>query len=166
MKPANGGVLHTLFDYSHPRLLGGKPSHKSIPSSRPAAKHTPPDPLRPVSVAEGAKNCPRQSDSVPNTNKSLGGGAGGAGSTLLGLGGRRLGLRLPRSLVVHGMADATVPFVQTAKVGAALKALGVPTLVRFEPGGMKTDYNKRVVDVQDRLRYWYLVAGIIYQYMV
>lgn len=48
---------------------------------------------------------------------------------------RRLARRLPRSLVVHGMADATVPFSQTAAVAAALKALGVPTTVRFEPGG-------------------------------
>ena len=144
MKPANGGVLHALFDYSHPRLLGGKPSHKYIPSSRPAAKHTPPDPPRPVSVAKGAEKCPPQ---------SFVGEAGGAGSASLGLGDRRLGLRLPRSLVVHGMADATVPFVQTATVGAALKALGVPTLVRFEPGGRKIDYNKRVGILQGRLKY-------------
>lgn len=155
MKPANGGVLHALFDHSHPRLLGGKPSHKSIPSSRPAAKNAPPDPRRTVSVAESAENYPAESGGVPSTNKPPGGGADGGtsgdGSALLGLGGRRLGLRLPRSLVVHGTADATVPFVQTATVGAALKALGVPTIVRFEPGGKEIDYDKRVANLHGRL---------------
>lgn len=48
---------------------------------------------------------------------------------------RALGRRLPRSLVVHGTADATVPFSQTAAVAAALKTLGVPTVVRYDPGG-------------------------------
>lgn len=205
MKAANGGVLHALFDHSHPRLLGGKPSQKFVPSSRPAAKHFPPDarwslsvakkstgnfPVesdsapyvtaharRPFSVTKGAdtsppelggatreisgraESYPAESGSTPNNsirNKSLGGGDGGSfagprggkageglvgslagenGGPLPGVGGRRLGRRLPRSLVVHGMADATVPFVQTATVGAALRALGVPTIVRFEPGG-------------------------------
>eukprot|EP00904_Undaria_pinnatifida_P006577 jgi/Undpi1/3049/HiC_scaffold_15.g06425.m1 len=205
MKAANGGVLHVLLDHSHPRLLGGKPSQKSIPSSRPAAKQSPPDLRRRLSVPkQSSENGPAESDGAPHVttgvrrplsvttsagtnppelgvaprefpgsaesyqvesgntpnnslgNNSLGGGdgvglvgsrgsrageglvgslGGGNGGPLPGVGGRRLGRRLPRCLVVHGMADATVPFVQTATVGAALKALGVPTIVRFEPGG-------------------------------
>ena len=205
MKAANGGVLHVLLDHSHPRLLGGKPSQKSIPSSRPAAKQSPPDLRRRLSVPkQSSENGPAESDGAPHVttgvrrplsvttsagtnppelgvaprefpgsaesyqvesgntpnnslgNNSLGGEdgvglvgsrgsrpgeglvgslGGGNGGPLPGVGGRRLGRRLPRCLVVHGMADATVPFVQTATVGAALKALGVPTIVRFEPGG-------------------------------
>ncbi|CAN0456112.1 unnamed protein product, partial [Hapterophycus canaliculatus] len=48
---------------------------------------------------------------------------------------RALGRRLPRTLLVHGTADATVPFSQTAAAAAALRTLGVPTVVRFVPGG-------------------------------
>lgn len=129
MKAANGGLLHELFDYSHPFLLGGK-------SRQPAKASS----LAPSSLP------PRSPDSEPPATGSTVGGIApdarvpqtidrGRSAEVHGEGGRWLGRLLPRCLLMHGMADATVPFAQTAAVAAALKALGVPTIVRFIPGG-------------------------------
>lgn len=52
---------------------------------------------------------------------------------------RGLGWRLPRSLLMHGTADTTVPFFQTTTMAAALRALSVPTTVHLKPGGEDTD---------------------------
>lgn len=48
---------------------------------------------------------------------------------------RDLGRFLPRTLLLHGTGDGTVPFVQSSEVAAALEAIGVPTSTFFPDGG-------------------------------
>lgn len=158
MKAANGGRLHTLFDYSHQCFLGtGSRRAKQTwsrpplaPSSGPS-QHQQPRAQAPAKGEEPLTYSPRDTQPRGDVVMSGGGhrdggsslagkgpvalGAGGGGVPEAGDRGRGLGRRLPRVLVMHGTSDATVPFSQTAAVAAALRALGVPTVVRFEQGG-------------------------------
>lgn len=144
MKASHGGMLHTLFDYSHPVLLGGKTHpHRSrspggtssISTNSTAASSSRGD------GGDGDGDVDGDSATAVSTCSSLRGegrqgGQGHGRHSSRGMATRRaLGRRLPRCLVVHGTADATVPFSQTAAVAAALKTLGVPTVVRYDPGG-------------------------------
>lgn len=148
-------MLHTLFDYSHPRLLGGKDhSHHSPRIRSPGG--TPPKQGAIISSrgdgGDGDGDGDGDIDAVAVTGSSLGweGGHGhGRASNRVTVTRRALGRRLPRCLVVHGTADATVPFSQTAAVGAALKTLGVPTVVRYDQGGER---DKRQDMYQERER--------------
>lgn len=125
MKASNGGMLHTLFDYSHPHLLGGKPP------GTPANSRS-----RTRLGASSKQGTSLQSSASAGGEGDNGDAASMSGVSIGGQGCRRaLGSRLPRTLVMHGTADATVPFSQTAAVGAALRTLGVPTIVRYDPGG-------------------------------
>ncbi|CAM9266415.1 unnamed protein product [Scytosiphon promiscuus] len=170
MKPSNGGVLHTLFDYSHTHLLGRHP-HRSR-HSRPHMPLTPSpqlfnqqqqqhhEPDRNAIEEEGTSSTTysERGASPGSIHKNDGSSnraclAGGAGSfsgrssrggrgeapaaaATEGYRSRRaVGQRLPRTLLVHGTADATVPFSQTAAAATALRSLGVPTAVRFVRGG-------------------------------
>lgn len=152
MKAANGGMLHSLFDYSHPHLLGGNPHRPTRSSPRMPTTTSPHRQPQPQPSGEDAPQPRGTHGSFSNQGNSRRGDTGHgvnatdvSGSSLGGQGGRghgrassrkkALGRRFPRSLVVHGTADATVPFSQTAAVGAALKTLGVPTVVRYDPGG-------------------------------
>lgn len=133
MKAANGGLLHTLFDYSHPFLLGGKSRRPVVSSSRPPSR---PSTSHAICHSLEVEETTMLSSPGVSPNSALGSSPdGGGGAAVEGGHGRRLGRWLPRTLLVHGMADATVPFAQTAAIAAALKVLGVPTTVRFEPGG-------------------------------
>lgn len=159
MKASNGGVLHTLFDYSHPHLLGCSPRRPTSSRSRtPLAPTTPRHPQpqeepqpngyyspvghsrKPSDTFSKQGTSPRgdggdSSDTASGVSGSSLGGQGGHGHGRDSRRARALGRRLPRTLVVHGTADATVPFSQTAAVGAALRTLGVPTVVRYDQGG-------------------------------
>lgn len=161
MKASHGGLLHTLFDFSHPHLLGRKPHRSKHWPGTPLTPSHPPlnqqhqhqhrksssgdEPSPTLSLKHGAPATVSISNSTKGTvdNESLPPGSdrdhyGAAPAAAAAEGvcrARALGKRLPRSLLVHGMADATVPFSQTAAAAAALRALGVPTVVRFVPGG-------------------------------
>eukprot|EP00752_Nemacystus_decipiens_P010065 g8969.t1 len=129
MKASHGGMLHTLFDYSHPHLLSGK-AHRAHGLSRGISLQ---QGTFTSSARTGDEGDGDVSSAVSGNSYSGEGGLRGHGSAFSR--GRALGRRLPRCLVVHGTADATVPFSQTAAVGAALITLGVPTLVRYDLGG-------------------------------
>lgn len=142
MKAANGGMLHTLCDYSHPHLLGGLPHRRY--GSWPRTRLTRPPTLRQPQTQPTRRDEPHApsalrnhelqgaaSFAVSSSSHHNSGSLGRDRRTLR----RALGRRLPRCLVVHGTADATVPFSQTAAVASALRVLGVPTTVRFDPGG-------------------------------
>lgn len=154
MKAANGGMLHTLFGYSHPHLLGGVPQRRqerSVSWPRPPRPRAPPHPTlrHPEARPTGREEEGLHTLSAPRNNDTEGAAGLGASSPSssghhnggsLGRDKRALirialGRRLPRNLLVHGTADATVPFSQTAAVASALRVLGVPTIVRFDPGG-------------------------------
>ncbi|CAM9169542.1 unnamed protein product [Ectocarpus sp. 4 AP-2014] len=158
MKAANGGRLHTLFDYSHQCFLGtgshqatrtwsrpplapsSGPSQHQQPRAQPPAKGEEPStysrrdtrPRGDVVMSDGGH---RDGGSLSAGEGPVALGTGGGGVPGAGDRGRGLGRRLPRVLVMHGTSDATVPFSQTAAVAAALRALGVPTVVRFEQRG-------------------------------
>ncbi|CAM9204143.1 unnamed protein product [Ectocarpus sp. 12 AP-2014] len=162
MKAANGGRLHTLFDYSHQCFLGTGSHRATRTWSRPPLatssgpsqhqqQHQHPRAQPPAKGEEPSTCSPRDTQPRGDILMSGGGhrdggsssagngpvalGTGGGGVPEAGDRGRGLGRRLPRVLVMHGTSDATVPFSQTAAVAAALRALGVPTVVRFEQGG-------------------------------
>lgn len=158
MKAANGGRLHTLFDYSHQCFLGTRSRRAERTWSRPplAPSSGPPQYQQartepPSKGEEPSMFSPRDTQTggdvvMSNRGHRDGGsslegqapialGAGGEGVPGAGDSRRGLGRRLPRVLVMHGTSDATVPFSQTAAVATALRALGVPTVVRFELGG-------------------------------
>lgn len=137
MKASHGGMLHTLFDYSHPVLLGGKTHpHRSrspggtssISTNSTAASSSRGD------GGDGDGDGDVDGDSATTAVSCTISSSRGDGRQGMATRGA-LGRRLPRCLVVHGTADATVPFSQTAAVAAALKTLGVPTVVRYDPGG-------------------------------
>lgn len=141
MKAANGGLLYTLFDHSHPLLIGGKSAQLASSSCRVpmmTMNGTRQSSHLARSSSEDVEGEPVASRYVPGTSVTGGMLTLGGDGSVQAEGGRHLGKWLPRSLVIHGMADATVPFTQTAAIAAALKALGVPTTIRFEPGGRCT----------------------------
>ncbi|CAM9496361.1 unnamed protein product [Ectocarpus fasciculatus] len=160
MKAANGGRLHTLFDYSHQRFLGTGPRGTKRTWSRPPlapssgpSQHQQPRTQPPAKGQDTSTFSPQDTQARGDVTMSgrdhRNGGIAlaskGTGPVALGAGGggvpeaedrrRGLGRRMPRVLVMHGTSDATVPFSQTASVATALRALGVPTVVRFEQGG-------------------------------
>lgn len=147
MKAANGGMLHTLFDYSHPHLLGGLPNRRKH-RFKPRSPLAPPPPAlrQPHAQRRDEPHAPSAlrdpgvegaADLAVSGSSHHDGGSSREDEDMRRRGSlrRTLGRRLPRCLVMHGTADATVPFSQTAAVASALRVLGVPTTVRFDPGG-------------------------------
>lgn len=211
MKAANGGVLHHLFDFSHPQVLGGKPQRPRrndyLSCSWPTAPLPSRLPSRPPPTNQDGPSAPSKRDSERDVDVQARARAGGdraspssylsfswptaplpsplpssrprpinqdapsasskrdvgpqagararargdreshsssSSSELDGDGGayRRglaFGRRLPRTLVMHGTADATVPFSQTSALADTLRKLGVPTVLRFDQGGEVMD---------------------------
>lgn len=133
MKAANGGVLYTLFNYSHPHLLGGRTSKRKAPIAAGTLEPSVP-PSRTQETSQRHCATAEEKDGVvnatetPPTAETAADGDGVRGSATKPL-------SLPRTLVVHGTADATVPFAQSAELAAVLKAHGVPTVSLFEHGG-------------------------------
>eukprot|EP00903_Cladosiphon_okamuranus_P014866 g13765.t1 len=116
MKASHGGMLHTLFDYSHPQLLGRQPK---LTTSSWAPPHTPRQPQPsdhedPSSInADGAEE--GGGDAAPAVSSNSFGDLRGGGQ------GQGQG---------QGKTSS-----RTAAIGAALKNLGVPTAVRYDQGG-------------------------------
>ncbi len=142
MKVANGGVLHDLFDFSHPQVLGGKPQRPRRNDYLSFSWPTAPLPSRPRPTNQDGPPAASKRD-VGTQARAKGGGdraSPTSNSGLVGDGrahrrGLAVGRRLPRTLVMHGTADATVPFSQTSAVAHTLRNLGVPTVLRFDHGG-------------------------------
>lgn len=150
MKASHGGLVHTLFEYSLPCILGGKPRRPPVPSMSPhdnvplgSAEDTPPG--SDVSRSDALEK--ELEESTTAAVKALQGisddGQNGADAADDGKGNLarddrlRLRLKLPRMLLWHGTADATVPFSQTTEAAAVLRAIGVDITTCFAYGGAR-----------------------------
>lgn len=132
MKAANGGGLQAFPHFSYRQMLSGE-----------AATKRPAEPERTGNEGVGDRS-PSEATGDATSHK-LGSIASAGAATPSGGGNGEaqdswsktgLGRHLPRTLLVHGTADTTVPFSQSTDVAAALKAAGVPTTTYFEPEGM------------------------------
>lgn len=136
MKASNGGHLHTLLDYSHPFLLGGQPT-RSPPFTTLDAQRRPQDNTETsnASADDTASGGQGRKRDDGNSGSSRNSGREPAGS--IGEGKVWLARRLPRTFLWHGTADATVPFSQSTKLAATLRAIGVPTTTYFASEGVR-----------------------------
>lgn len=153
MKASNGGHLHTLFDYSHPFLLGGRPTRSPPPTTLAAQVESKQntEATKLISAVADSISGIRQNGDIDSAlpgdpasgdkgyKRADGSSSGNSGcepAELVGGGKVRLGRRLPRTFLWHGTADATVPFSQSTELAATLRRIGVPTTTYFAPGGV------------------------------
>lgn len=122
MKAANGGRVQRLLDYSHPRLLAAMQ-----PPCRATKQRCQEHDAQAESFQATGEDGISDHDADPNVNADRGEG--------IPTRNQWIGQCLPRTLLVHGTADTTVPFSQSVEAAASLRVSGVQIITRFEVGG-------------------------------